>query len=381
MGEGLEIVVEAGAGGREPIVLPVSGASAAREPAAIGDTGYTLRVIERFERLRLDERNRPIEDATGPPNEAVVVELRAPDGATDKRWLFARGPLPEVGGRLALPFALRLRAPSAEAPADSALPPSSLAVLEAPGIAPVRVVTGLDRTRDVAPLVLGAPIRLSWFDEIEARVVDRWERTRVTEEAFTEGYADRNPAVRVRLEGPSGSETRWVVSGAPRSRGTAFRGGAVRVRYGPELFPLGFTVTLKDFVLRTYEGTSNPMSFESFVRVRPHDGRPAFDYHIYMNHVMDFGGWRFFQSAYDPHTLRRSIFAVTYDPGKHIVYAGYLLTPLGLLFIVFVKPWLLRREAARRAAAGVARTRADAAAATSAEGGAPRPDVGAEAEA
>ena len=32
----------------------------------------------------------------------------------------------------------------------------------------------------------------------------------------------------------------------------------------------------------------------------PEDGEPAFDYHIYMNHVMDCEGWRFFQSSYDP---------------------------------------------------------------------------------
>jgi hypothetical protein len=82
--------------------------------------------------------------------------------------------------------------------------------------------------------------------------------------------------------------------------------------------------------------------------------------HIYMNHPLVHRGYTFFQSSYDPETLKRSTFQVTFDPGWKTVYVGYALTVAGLLFIVWIKPIVLRREAERRAAAGLAKRAAKA---------------------
>ena len=128
----------------------------------------------------------------------------------------------------------------------------------------------------------------------------------------------------------------------------------MRLSYARESWPLGFTVRLDRFVLKRYEGTEEPLSFESFVKVFPHDGEAPFGYHIFMNHVMDYRGWRFFQTSYDPNTLEWSSFTASHDPGRGIVYLGYILVPLGLLFIVWIKPWLVKRQALQLAAAGLA---------------------------
>jgi hypothetical protein len=323
---------------------------------AVGDTGYTVKVLRRFERLRVVE-NQAVEASEGPLMPAVEVEIATPQGERDRRWLFARMPDADTRGKVELPFTLRYRE-GALAALGGELPPGSLAILEAPGAPPVRLLLGPSGERDLAPLAVGERIALPWLGA-EAVVAERFVRTKTREEPATATYLPSRPAVLVTLEGRDGaSETRWVRWQKP-ARPVEFRDGAVRMRLGPQETPLGFTVTLKDFVLKTYEGTNTPKSFESFVRVRPHDGDPAFDFHIYMNHVMDYRGWRFFQSSYDPDTLAWSSFTASYDPGRKVVYTGYILTPLGLLFIVFVKPVLLRREAARRAAAGLAKVEAN----------------------
>ncbi|RME73285.1 MAG: hypothetical protein D6776_07285, partial [Planctomycetota bacterium] len=79
--------------------------------------------------------------------------------------------------------------------------------------------------------------------------------------------------------------------------------------------------------------------------------------HIYMNHPLVHRGFTFFQSSYDPRTLKRSTFQVSWDPGWKTVYVGYALTVLGLLFVVWIKPIVLRREAQRRAQRALERRR------------------------
>lgn len=338
--------------------LSVEVAQALEKPAPLGASGFAVRVVRRFERLRIVE-NRAVEAEDGAPNEALEIELTGPGGAPERRWLFARMPEANTTGALAPPFELRYETPAA-APGD--FPASSLAVLDAPGGAPAVLVTDAQGAREVRPLALGAAIPLKWLGpEVEVAVVDRYLCTHVEETPWTATYSPNLPALEVALRDESGTAgaSAWVVW-QKNGRAVTLRGkrGPVRLFYGPETWPLGFSVALKKFVLKTYEGTDSPKSFESFVRVLPEDGEPAFDYHIYMNHVMDAGGWRFFQSSYDPETLKRSIFQVSHDPGKEVVYTGYILTPLGLFFIVFLKPWLVAREARRRAAAGLARVAA-----------------------
>jgi hypothetical protein len=173
--------------------------------------------------------------------------------------------------------------------------------------------------------------------------------------ALNRGDQASRPAVLVSL---SNGVREWIAwNGQDRPTVLAGSQGPIELRYGAKQVPLGFSIRLDDFVLETYEGTENPMSFESHVTVIPHDGTPAYPFHIYMNNPLTHAGFTFFQSSYDPETLRRSIFQVSYDPGWPLVYLGYALTTLGLLFIVYVKPILIRRDAARLAAAGLARVR------------------------
>ena len=72
------------------------------------------------------------------------------------------------------------------------------------------------------------------------------------------------------------------------------------------------------------------MSYSSDIIVE--DARSKdYPYKIYMNHVLDHDGYRFFQSSYDQDELG-TVLSVNRDPGKIPTYVGYFLLGLGLFF-------------------------------------------------
>ncbi len=107
--------------------------------------------------------------------------------------------------------------------------------------------------------------------------------------------------------------------------------------YGSKPMELPFSITLKDFIAAKYPGTENVFSsFESKVALKDED-KGDFDYHIYMNHVLDHKGYRFFQSGFDPDE-KGTILAVNHDEvGTWITYTGYSFLYLGLMLILFDK--------------------------------------------
>jgi len=96
---------------------------------------------------------------------------------------------------------------------------------------------------------------------------------------------------------------------------------------------LGFDIYLKDFILERYAGSMSPKSYESLVEVR--DAGTEFEARIYMNHVLDYKGYRFFQSSYDADE-KGTILSVNEDPGKMMTYVGYFLLFLGMILSLIV---------------------------------------------
>ncbi len=105
------------------------------------------------------------------------------------------------------------------------------------------------------------------------------------------------------------------------------------VRYGSKVYELPFGMKLNDFIAEKYPGTEK--GYASFMsRVTVADERP-FDYDIFMNHVLDHKGYRFFQSSFDPDE-KGTVLSVNHDQwGTWITYIGYFLLYLGLMGIMF----------------------------------------------
>ena len=102
------------------------------------------------------------------------------------------------------------------------------------------------------------------------------------------------------------------------------------LEWGSQVFELPFGIKLNDFQLDRYPGSRSPMSYASEVEVIDEANNIKMPYRIFMNHVLDYQGFRFFQSSYDQDELG-TILSVNKDPGKWPTYIGYILLSLGLL--------------------------------------------------
>tara|TARA_A100000171_G_C2138525_1_gene152515 strand:+ start:2644 stop:5799 length:3156 start_codon:yes stop_codon:yes gene_type:complete len=113
-------------------------------------------------------------------------------------------------------------------------------------------------------------------------------------------------------------------------------GMQLTVSYGSEMLKLPFKLGLKDFRAEKYPGTTNSYSaFESEIVVI--DDQSSFDYDIFMNHVLDYKGYRFFQASFHPDE-KGTILSVNHDfYGTWVTYIGYFVLYLGLLLILFDK--------------------------------------------
>ena len=105
------------------------------------------------------------------------------------------------------------------------------------------------------------------------------------------------------------------------------------MRYGSKEYELPFAIKLNDFIAEKYPGTeANYASFMSRIEVQDD---PSFDYDIYMNHVLDHKGYRFFQSSFFPDESG-TVLSVNHDQwGTWITYIGYFLLYAGLMGLIF----------------------------------------------
>ena len=106
--------------------------------------------------------------------------------------------------------------------------------------------------------------------------------------------------------------------------------------FGSKVYTLPFTIALNDFVAKKYPGTEKSYSsYESKVTVA--DNGKKLDAAIYMNHILDYGGYRFFQSSFDPDE-KGTVLSVNHDYwGTLITYIGYFMLFFAMLCILFVK--------------------------------------------
>ena len=105
------------------------------------------------------------------------------------------------------------------------------------------------------------------------------------------------------------------------------------LRYGSLEKTLPFEIKLNDFIAAKYPGTEKSYSsFKSKVTVLDDTN---FDYDIYMNHILNHKGYRFFQASFDPDE-KGTVLSVNHDSlGTLMTYIGYFLLYIGLLGIMF----------------------------------------------
>ena len=239
--------------------------------------------------------------------------------------------------------------------AGEAQPPNRLAFTAAPDGSLRYVLTSRKAPASRGQVTLDRPIPTPWMG-MEV-VVDRFLANAVATRTVT-GPAGpvpeqaRVPALRVRLEGPAArSEPEWVLWNEVRE--VAFGGGQAMLAFRAPEAPLPFRVQLLDFRSEKYPGSERAATYESRVRVEdPEQG--VSEHLVSMNHPLRHRGYVFFQASFVEGAPMMSILSVARAPGLPLVYLGTALISLGLAWMFYVQPWLLRRQA------GAVRQRASA---------------------
>jgi cytochrome c-type biogenesis protein CcsB len=115
-------------------------------------------------------------------------------------------------------------------------------------------------------------------------------------------------------------------------------GETVEVSYGSMSTELPFSIKLNDFILERYPGSSSPSGYKSDVVLIDKAANIQKPYVIFMNNILKYKGYRFYQSSYDQDE-KGTILSVNHDmAGMLVTYTGY-----GLLFL-FIILALLSKE-------------------------------------
>ncbi len=130
----------------------------------------------------------------------------------------------------------------------------------------------------------------------------------------------------------SASVTIWTGErGSSASGKCMMDGNEFEVSFGSKATVLPFYLRLNDFTLERYPGSNSPSGYKSNVTLIDKAGNMEKPFSIFMNNILKYKGYRFYQSSYDKDE-QGTILSVNHDPaGLMVTYIGYALL---FLFII-----------------------------------------------
>nr|WP_321406416.1 cytochrome c biogenesis protein CcsA [uncultured Carboxylicivirga sp.] len=121
----------------------------------------------------------------------------------------------------------------------------------------------------------------------------------------------------------------------------------VMVSYGAKQIHIPFALHLNRFELDRYPGSESPSSYASEVTLLDERTGIKEDRRIFMNNILNYKGYRFFQSSYDTDE-KGTILSVNRDFwGTLFTYAGYLILAIGMT-LALIMPNTRFRSLGRR---------------------------------
>lgn len=114
-----------------------------------------------------------------------------------------------------------------------------------------------------------------------------------------------------------------------------FNGLVYEMEYGSTPISIPFSIACRDFQLDRYPGSNMPSSFASELTIVDPKNGVNEKRRVFMNNVLDYGGFRFFQSGYSPDETETHL-SVNHDAiGTNVTYVGYLLMAIGMILSLF----------------------------------------------
>ncbi|MFC1568907.1 cytochrome c biogenesis protein CcsA [bacterium] len=176
-------------------------------------------------------------------------------------------------------------------------------------------------------------------DNIQFALQSFTRHGRITAKAIEESSDDIELYSAIIVDVSQGSQSHEVtlfggtgLTGSPET--LIFSGTEVTLTYGSILSILPFQLRLNDFIIERYPGSRMPSTYESQITIFDSEFGIQRPYRIYMNHILKYRGYRFYQASYDKDELG-SILSVSQDPGTPLTYAGYAFLIICLIVNFF----------------------------------------------
>ena len=123
----------------------------------------------------------------------------------------------------------------------------------------------------------------------------------------------------------------------------SINGVTLSVKFGNQTWILPFSLRLNEFQLERYPGSMSPSSFASEITLIDEDNNVEKPYRIFMNNILEYQGYRFYQSSYDKDE-KGTVLSVNHDYyGTIVTYIGYFLLFGSLIVSIFTKKTRFRR--------------------------------------
>jgi len=129
----------------------------------------------------------------------------------------------------------------------------------------------------------------------------------------------------------------WLGQGAANEVKFENENHLINLSYKPLVVELPFSLKLEDFILERYPGSSSPSSYKSNVVLIDEEENVNMPYSIYMNHILKYKGWRFYQSSYDKDEKGTILSASKDFVGMFVTYVGYFMLFLFIILSVINK--------------------------------------------
>jgi len=137
--------------------------------------------------------------------------------------------------------------------------------------------------------------------------------------------------------------TLWDSKNESQATGSAvIDGKTIELFYGSMVTEMPFSLKLNKFILERYPGSTSPSGYKSDVVLIDKKSGTEKGYLIFMNNILKYKGYRFFQSSFDPDE-QGTVLSVNHDKeGMMVTYAGYILLFLFIIISIFSKSTIFR---------------------------------------
>jgi len=151
----------------------------------------------------------------------------------------------------------------------------------------------------------------------------------------------RNAFIFILTDGKESSTINIYDSSSDKVSSGSFNvnGTTVEVSYGSKMTTLPFSIRLNDFVLERYPGSTSPSGYKSDVVLVDKNGNVEKPFMIFMNNILKYKGYRFYQSSYDMDEKGKILYVNCDLAGMLVTYTGY-----ALLFIFIILNLINRKS-------------------------------------